>query len=194
MVGLDNRATLAAVTDEMPGSRQVISPGSVPSGERVGAPSMSSVATREWLIGGYAQALARLTESAYRMDPDARHTFWPMFETLNWSTSVEDYLHDKGEHLDDPIARGLRFVRNRVHHAWAAALDLRIREISTTVHFPGGEPGTLNGQFLDWFWKPTSQIPPGGNRNGEAEYAAELADNPVLDSLDAFARLLGVEV
>jgi hypothetical protein len=76
--------------------------------------------------------------------------------------------------MDDPLSKALRFVRNRVHHDWAAAIE--VRRLPTTVSTK--RPAVIPPAF-QWCWKATNELPPGGNRKGETEYEELLAGKPV---------------
>ena len=63
-------------------------------------------------------------------------SFIPLFETLNWATSLEQYIRARwpselsgSERWYDAIpygqtVRSVQFARNCVHHDWAQALTL----------------------------------------------------------------------
>jgi hypothetical protein len=165
---------------------QLLSPVGIPSGGGVGVPHLSLSASREWLVEGYVRALARFRTASEQVDKSTRDTFLPLFETLNWAVAVQDYLREGGEPLDaHEIVRALRFARNRVHHAWAAALEPREHQVTA-----GAGPIAIVGTTFDWFWIAAARLPVGGNRNGEEEYNTLLADHLARSALDGLERLL----
>jgi hypothetical protein len=115
----------------------------------------------------------------------SRH-FLPLFETLNWAVAIQDFLRERGEPLDHhPLVSALRFARNRVHHAWAAALEVREYEVTSSVG-----PIMVAGSTFDWFWIDAESLPLGGNRRGEAEYRSLLAGQQARAGLDDLQALL----
>jgi hypothetical protein len=152
----------------------------------LGTPHVSISASREWLVEGYGRALSRFRAASEQEDKSALETFLPLFEALNWAVAIQDYLRERGEPLDHhPLVRALRFARNRVHHAWAAALEVRDVEVSASRG-----PLVVTGMTFDWFWIETERLPLGGNRTGETEYDAHLAGKTARAALDELERLL----
>lgn len=55
---------------------------------------------------------------------EAKETFIPLFEALNWAVSFEDLVRkQQGAPRNDDLVLAIRYARNRVHHQWAAALN-----------------------------------------------------------------------
>ena len=165
---------------------QEVSGGGISSARGLGTPRVSISASREWLVDGYVRALARFRAASEQEDKSARDTFLPLFETLNWAVAIQDFLRERGEPLDHhPLVSALRFARNRVHHAWAAALEVREYEVTSSVG-----PVMVAGSTFDWFWIDAESLPLGGNRRGEAEYRSLLAGQQARAGLDDLQALL----
>lgn len=169
-----------------PTEPQQVSAGSIPSAEAFGAAHVSISASREWLVEGYVRALARFRAASEQEDKSARDTFLPLFETLNWAVAIQDFPRERDEALDQhPLVWALRFARNRVHHAWAAALEVREYEVTSSVG-----PIAIAGTTFDWFWIAAEGLPLGGNRYGENEYRTLLAGQPARKGLQNLHALL----
>lgn len=137
---------------------------------------------RAILIDGLRSSLARLDAAMNTVDANVSVTFLPLFEALNWSVALLDYLR-KHERRETPQGRGLRglnFVRGRVHHQWTDAIDVRQEEVKA---FAG--PLMLSGYSVEWFWVPHTQLPPAdkgfSDSVGEREYVTVLAGRDVRD-------------
>jgi hypothetical protein len=121
-----------------------------------------------------------------RQSDTAKEAFWPLFEALHWVVSIQNFDKKHGQRIDDPVSRSLRFVRNRVHHDWAAAIEARPFPVGTRS---AARPSVTWFSFA-WCWRPIEQLPPEGNREGEDEYRDHLADKRVRETLEHFATLL----
>ena len=79
------------------------------------------------------------------------------------------------------VMRGVRFVRNSVHHDWsdAVALDERGRAY----------PKTFPVVFFEWRWREASELPESKKRRedvaGEKVYRQELEGQPARVTLEA---------
>jgi hypothetical protein len=96
--------------------------GSLVAGTSLGGTQVVTLAP-ELFAQGYRRALQRFRQTWNVEEP--RKWFFPLFEALNWSVALADNLRSVGTPLDAPVVVGLRFVRNRVHHQWAQALEPR---------------------------------------------------------------------
>jgi len=164
--------------------------GGLVAGTALGGSEVVTLAP-EVFAQGYQQALRRFRD-AWRAEDRPREWFFPLFEALNWSVALADNLKSNGKPLDDAVVLGLRFVRNRVHHQWAQALEAR-KATGTQVAFPSGEVWPPVG--WDWFWKPVSRLATDTRHtHGEAEYTALLADRPARLALDHLEELLRTEL
>ncbi len=141
----------------------------------------------EWLVEGYNEASERFGGAASDSDPSGKDKFKSLFEALNWAVSIDDYLKAKKIERPDAFV-ALRFVRNRVHHHWAAALERRdLPGITQAIH---GQSRIVRGSFFDWSWLSISDLPDGENDKGEALYESLLAEKPVRAALDEIKRFL----
>jgi hypothetical protein len=126
-----------------------------------------------------------------RLATDPAEALLPIIEALNWATTLDERLAaDKGtppsldwtwrdKHEQGRVMRGVRFVRNRVHHQWATALYLDLR---------GAElPMPLPAPLFEWRWR--SRLPPGHDNHGEDDYRDHLAEHPARRTLDALSEL-----
>lgn len=147
----------------------------------------------ETLLNGYAAAHSRFEKA--RLAQDTESTPLPLFDALNWAVVMDDHirLHWKPEgrllgfqwrnHLEpneQAVVNGIRFVRNRVHHQWADALQLHDGGFQTPIVFPV--------VFHEWSWTPVENIPPGKDDRGIDEYRSALQGRPVRLSLSALER------
>lgn len=76
-------------------------------------------------VKGYSDASRRFAVAANKDDATAHETFIPLFETLNWAVSLRDLLKTRGSPVRHRLASALGFARDRVHHDWAAAVEVR---------------------------------------------------------------------
>lgn len=150
----------------------------------IGTPRVLVTASLDWLYDGYVGACARFqaVEDARR---EAKETFIPLFEALNWAVSFEDLVRkQQGAPLKDDLVLAIRYARNRVHHQWAAALNA-VEQRFGPVRAPGG-PQIL-GTYVQWFWKRLEVLPDAPrsrpDRKGQAAYAERLADRSVRPTL-----------
>jgi hypothetical protein len=137
------------------------------------------------MLEGFRLATERY--HAAMSDPDYRRMLLALFEALNWATALDDRLKDDWKHSQpkgvgvwpegfthrDTI-RGLRYVRARVHHQWAAAI---YRSWVGAPYPPVRDP--------EWRWLPAQHLlpPPPKHRHFRDEYDWQLAAEPVRDTL-----------
>lgn len=138
------------------------------------------------LLRGYFEAFDRFRFAATQTDPILG--ILSLFEALNWAVALDDRC---GEHWvpdgyplrsqwlgrwrgDATIVRATRFARNRVHHQWAEALELRSSIVRSPLRDPSHE--------FEWNWRSAADLPPAPpNRQdptGEAAYEKLLAGRP----------------
>ena len=122
----------------------------------------------------------------------SREVFIALFETLNWLDALT--LRPEATALIEPdLVAALRFVRGRVHHRWAEAMEFR-RDVSVPIPVTqelGPRPAVV---VAHWCWRDTEQIPGGkrhGDARGEPEYRELLARHPVRGALDQVALVAG---
>jgi len=123
----------------------------------------TSVVDLPLLVRGFKKAYIRFDQAAKESDSEA--AFHALFEALAWT-----YVVDQG--LKRPAQselRGLRFVRNRVHHRWADALFLDTGGVSFPITFPV--------VFFEWRWRPVKDLPR-GQKEGLHEYESHLVNHP----------------
>ena len=155
---------------------------------------------------GYRGACARFREETY--GDSLPGLFVPLFEALNWAVALADNLKSSGAPLDDPVVKGLRFVRNRVHHQWVAALEVRKAPRTYVVYASGHGSGAVwppDGYDLppdeydwppvgyDWHWKPVSCLLADNvypDPTGEEAYVVHLADRPARRALDRLEQII----
>lgn len=113
---------------------------------------------------GFHQALRRFNAASTGSDPVASAI--PLFEALNWAVALDervrkDWAPDGVDNQpgwdwparltnesDAEAVRGIRFVRNRVHHQWADAIRLA----------QGGS--RYPPQASQWVWVRANELPP----------------------------------
>jgi hypothetical protein len=150
----------------------------------------------QWIYSGYSHAMDRLGAALAQHNDEA--AFHALFEALNWTVSLTDYLDDRGERVENRTLRGVRFARNSVHHRWADALERRESPTPTVrVASAGGRRGgsatfTTPAVTIEWCWRPAEELPPAKGRwrkkkwyrDGEAAYSECLATKHVASTLD----------
>jgi hypothetical protein len=82
-------------------------------------PMTNNEAPLPWMVEGCLAAVERLRVETQRGDADAKDTFFPSFEALNWAASIDLFLFENGAAVENDLLTGVRFARNRVHHQWA---------------------------------------------------------------------------
>jgi hypothetical protein len=165
--------------------------GGIESEEAVGTPAVAQIVTVQTLASGYRAAVARFTEAVDRRDPP-EETYLPLFEALNWAVSLDDRL----KRPDVEVAKGLRWVRNLVHHQWADALESSDVLIPRVVRASGHSQIVGPIVVLDWFWRPVERLPePDKRSRHEPEqreaYIALLAERRAREPLERLLDDLG---
>jgi len=139
---------------------------------------------------GYSDASRRFAVAANKNDATADETVIPLFEALNWAVSLRDLLSNLGSPVRHRLASALGFARDRVYHDWAAAVEVRTVRVDANVG-----PVTLNGETIEWYWKPLERLPRSGGRDADANaYRDLLADQPVRASLNDLYALFHAQV
>ena len=131
------------------------------------------VVTAGVLYDGFSHARERF-EAKVASQAGTAEIYVPLFETLNWASALDDRLREdqtKDWHAaveGGSVVLGVRFARNRVHHQWAAALELT-EGFSFPVTFPKA--------FHEWRWR--GDLPAGHPfEAGEKIYKRELVGKP----------------
>ncbi len=149
-------------------------------------PYLDPIVSFRVVLRGYCEAFDRFQLAATQTDPIPG--ILSLFEALNWAVVLDDRCREHwapdGNPLgsewlrrwrgDATIARAIRFARNRVHHQWAEALELRPPTVRSPLRDPSHES--------DWYWRSAADLPPASrNRQvpaGEAAYEKLLAGRP----------------
>ncbi len=177
---------------EEPQPHEISAVGGIPSEEAVGAPQIIRHVPWEWLIAGYSRARERLDERLGRGDDEG--SFHALFESLNWTASMGDYLEKHGHELaGDGTLRGVRFARNRVHHQWAEAVERREFPTPGVVQ-AAGRGGLITPPVTAvWYWTPFEALPPAerNDPHGESAYREHLSDEPIRPTLDYIGERFG---
>jgi hypothetical protein len=138
----------------------------------------------------------RVLVDSYAAEHTAEQIWVALFEALNWLDAL--CLHPEAAPRIDPnLKDALRFVRGRVHHAFADAIEFR-----DDVPLPLGPVGVGLGSkrpvlIMDWCWCDAADLPGGKrasstasrDRSGEAAYQKVLAGRQVRAALDQVAQL-----
>jgi hypothetical protein len=82
------------------------------------ATSQVTVVVRAWLVAGFHEAHDRFNVAAQQPNKPDR-LFIPLFDALNWAGTLEE----KSRSHTDPVLMALRFVRDRVLHDRADAVE-----------------------------------------------------------------------
>ena len=131
---------------------------------------VSQIVSVRWLVNGFVQSYVRFEEAAKQQDPE--DAFHALFEALSWASSVDERLQLP---QDSPHLRGLRFVRNCVHHEWANALWLDQSGLGFPISFPM--------VFFEWRWRPLAELPKGRRSRDEPLYVEHLQGTPARATL-----------
>lgn len=157
-------------------------------------PYRENIQTFAAMFEGYAHAVERFQEAAKTRDPTA--TFIPLFEALNWAVSLDEraakHWTPAGKPLgwawrekvrDAEILRGVRFVRNSVHHDWSDAVELDERGRAYPKTFPV--------VFFEWRWRAADELPERDHKDtgGEAIYREQLEGQPARLTLGKLAEV-----
>jgi hypothetical protein len=124
------------------------------------------------LFDGFEQAFARWQE-VERATHDPLHTFIPLFEVLEWTACIDERMETK-TWLSSPNLRGLRWARNRCHHDWALALEVRSWDEWELRPNMVRQPGAPD----EWTWRerlPEAKPVPTHLRRDEPYYDSHLA-------------------
>jgi hypothetical protein len=150
-------------------STQIISPPSLVHHRAIWGVKVSVTMRDAWLVRGYLEAVRRLVAAADASATDAGDLCIALFEATNWLDSIAS-RHGLG----NPDVQALRFVRQRTHHGWAAAVS-------------------YDRALSDWTWSPRENLPDPSSQHEKPElerlYVELLAGKPVRD---AFDRIEGV--
>lgn len=138
-----------------------------------------------------AELLRTTMESNREEEPDLDgelatvERYLALFEALNWAVSLDDRLTEEwpfeeiafGKYWCDEFAggdliRGLRYVRNAVHHDWSLALDVDPEETPFQAR--------VELLYLSWLPGLSSKRP---HPDGERAFAEMLAGRSVGDTL-----------
>ena len=118
--------------------------------------------------------------------------FIPLHELLGWLYTIIE--RDEVAPLIPPQrASALRFIRSRVHHRWADAVEFRDDVVLKPIWL-GWQQGrhvyfTDPAVYAAWCWRSLSELPAGDERR-RAAYAAELEGEPVHIVVSEFVDLL----
>jgi hypothetical protein len=199
---------IPSTDDEKPGEQALSGAGGIRSEEHVSEdPAIGRGVPAEYLIDGFSRARGRFVEAAARGEPEVE-TFIPLFEALNWAAAIEakirDDAKDRGERAydtatpDGQLLLAMRFVRGRVHHQWALALepvDVPVATITVQLGTGMGRSGVRPPAVVrDWHWLPVERLrlPRKGreHKNKEKAYRCLLAGHPVRETLEQLAPTL----
>jgi hypothetical protein len=127
------------------------------------------------MASGLRGAVERFKGTSPLSDPVAAAI--PLFEALNWAVALDDRVREDwapdgvdrqpgwdwvirlSNVTDAEAVRGIRFIRNRVHHQWADAL----RIAKGQSRYPA--------RGFDWVWASADELPPPKGRFDELGHA-----------------------
>ena len=143
----------------------------------------------------YSQAYLRLPST--NLDAQAAEDVWSaLFEALNWLDALQ-LCPEAAAHMAPDLQHALRFVRGRVHHQFADAIEFR-----TDVLVQLGPTSARVGPrgplaIADWCWRDAADLRGGKrasnartqSRSGETAYKNALAGRQARAALDRVASL-----
>jgi hypothetical protein len=181
--------------DEKPPPQTVSGVGDIATSEAFGEVDLGRVMSLPTFVTGYGEALERFGRAAHR---PAEETFKPLFETLSWAFSIDDYwLKEKRPELREPMIFAVRFARNRIVHGWADILDTRDEAaagIDVTLASGGRRGGAhASGHLVrHWIWRDFAELPRADpdKRQGEKAYRCLLSKKFVQPTLDELGAIL----
>ncbi|MDP8942558.1 MAG: hypothetical protein M3N16_00305 [Actinomycetota bacterium] len=149
------------------------------------------------LLRGYNEAFRRF-ERAAQGDVTPEPGFLALFEALNWAVALDDRCREHWAPDGEPmgvewprrlrrarIVRAIRYARNRVHHQWAEALELRFERVREPLADPVRE--------FDWYWAAADDLPPPprnrSDQQGRVAYEKLLASRPAVLTLSPLRGL-----
>jgi hypothetical protein len=156
-------------------------------------PYAENIQTFAAMYAGYAAAMDRFHEASKKHDATA--TFFPLFEALNWAVALDEraakHWTPAGEPLswewrekvqDAEIMRGVRFIRNSVHHDWSDALEL-----AEGRAYPKSYPVV----YFEWRWRAADELPEPDkpDKHGEKVYRDLVEGKLVRDTLGVTGRV-----
>ncbi len=159
-------------------------------------PYADNVQTFAAMFEGYTSAMGRFQGAVKQRDATA--AFIPLFDALNWAVALDERAAKHWTPAGEPlrwgwrgkvrgaeIMRGVRFVRNSVHHDWSDALERDEGGMTFPLTFPA--------VFFEWRWRATGALPePRKQRKddaGEAVYREMLEGRPARVTLEALAEV-----
>lgn len=169
-------------------------------------PYGENIVTFSHLLSGYDAACARFWQAAE--DTEQNRGFSPLFEALHWTVALDERIAAHWAPEGAPLGwewrqrfesgflmRGVRFVRNSVHHQWSDALTWKSpTEVTPATFDPrpdafGFPRPTAAG--LGWVWRKTVDLPKADRPDpaGEAIYDEHLAGRPVSLTLVELQRV-----
>jgi hypothetical protein len=99
------------------------------------------------------------------------------------------------------VLQALRYVRGRVHHQWADAIEARDDVVMPLawLHIRPGEHPVFEDSppYTDWCWKQVEQLPPADNpryERGIDQYRTLLSGEPVRQAIRMISDNLIVPV
>jgi hypothetical protein len=143
----------------------------------------------------YSQAYLRLPST--NLDARAAEEVWAaLFEALNWLDALQKRPEAAAQMAPD-LRDALRFVRGRVHHQFADAIEFRtdvlVQLTPTSARFGPRGPVAI----ADWCWRDATDLAGGKRassartqeRSGETAYTNALARRQARAALDQIASL-----
>jgi len=141
---------------------------------------------------------------AYALHPDqqlsdfeAEAIFYELFVTLSWLDLL--LRHAATDSMGSQLVTALKFVRGKVHHRLADAIEFR-RDVLLQLH-PTTASGSQSGPLAisDWCWRATTEVLDGPRTKSrssarwkkEEAYERALARTQVSSALDRVATLAG---
>jgi hypothetical protein len=158
-------------------------------------PMTNNEAPLPWMVEGCLAAVERLRVETQRGDADAKDTFFPSFEALNWAASIDLFLFENGAAVERPADGGALRPESCSPSMGKALVRAdspgipRVTLAASSSRIVGPPPGFW------WYWVGADQLPARPPRvapplSGKEQYKNNLAGKPAEATLEALRPIL----
>lgn len=169
-------------------------------------PYADNIVTFSHLRGGYDAACMRFWQAAE--DSAQNRGFSPLFEALHWAVALDERVAAHWAPEGTPLGwkwrqrfengflmRGVRFVRNSVHHQWSDALTWKPPAEVTPAAFDPRQDAfgfpVPTAAALGWVWREAPDLPEANRPDpaGQAIYDEHMSGRPASLTLVELQRV-----